>query len=117
MLKSGRWSRGPTFGDFVTIRTEVSMQDITVARLQITRVQTPLSPSFQCNLMRESLTMDGQNISCETLKRRGSWVICVSLVEVKVMIKEKVFGGQSKVKVRTSSCSSGFSTRMGITIS
>jgi hypothetical protein len=26
-------SRGPTFGDFVTIRTEASMQDITVARL------------------------------------------------------------------------------------
>ncbi len=38
--------RGPTFGDFVTIRTEASMQDITVARLQSTRVQTPLSPLF-----------------------------------------------------------------------
>jgi hypothetical protein len=24
-------SRGPTFGDFVTIRTEASMQDVTVA--------------------------------------------------------------------------------------
>jgi hypothetical protein len=39
-------NRGPsrTFGDFVTIRTERSMQDITVARLQITGVpvQTPL---------------------------------------------------------------------------
>ncbi len=34
-------SRGPTFGDFVTIRTEASMQDVTVARLQSTRVQTP----------------------------------------------------------------------------
>jgi hypothetical protein len=32
--------------DFVTIRTEASMQDITVARLQSTRVQTPLSPLF-----------------------------------------------------------------------
>jgi hypothetical protein len=31
-------SRGPIFGDFVTIRTEASMQDITVAR--------PLSPLF-----------------------------------------------------------------------
>jgi hypothetical protein len=44
-----RWriyvSRGP-FGDFVTIRTEGSMQDITVARLQSTGVQTPLSPLF-----------------------------------------------------------------------
>ncbi len=36
--------RDPTFGDFVTIRTEASMQDVTVARLQSTRVQTPLSP-------------------------------------------------------------------------
>jgi hypothetical protein len=35
-------SRGPTFGDFVTI--EGSMQDKMVARLQYTRVQTPLSP-------------------------------------------------------------------------
>jgi hypothetical protein len=38
--------RGPTFGDFVTIRTEASMQDVTVARLQSTRVQTLLSPLF-----------------------------------------------------------------------
>jgi hypothetical protein len=37
---------GPTFGDFVTIRTEASMQDITVARLQSTRVQTSLSPTL-----------------------------------------------------------------------
>jgi hypothetical protein len=27
-------SKGPTFGDFVTIRTEASMQAVTVARLQ-----------------------------------------------------------------------------------
>jgi hypothetical protein len=39
-------SRGPTFGDFVTIRREASMQDVTVARLQSTRVETPLSPLF-----------------------------------------------------------------------
>jgi hypothetical protein len=39
-------SRGPTFGDFVTILTEGSIQDVTVARLQITRVQTPLSSLF-----------------------------------------------------------------------
>ncbi len=37
-------SKGPTFGDFVTIHTEGSMQDNTVARLQSTRVQTPISP-------------------------------------------------------------------------
>jgi hypothetical protein len=34
--------RGPTFGDFVTFLTEGSMQDNRVARLQSTRVQTPL---------------------------------------------------------------------------
>jgi hypothetical protein len=39
-------SRGPTFGDFVTIRTEGSMQDIVVARQQCARVQTPLSSLF-----------------------------------------------------------------------
>jgi hypothetical protein len=39
--------RGPTFGDFVTILTERSMQDVTVARLQTTKVQTPLSSLFQ----------------------------------------------------------------------
>ncbi len=38
-------SRGSAFGDFVTIFTEGSMQDNTVARLQSTRV-TPLSPLF-----------------------------------------------------------------------
>ncbi len=61
-------SRGPTFGDFVTIRTEASMQDVTVARQQSTRVQTP--PSFKCNVLRESLSVDSQNIPSATLK---SW--------------------------------------------
>jgi hypothetical protein len=76
-----RWSisRGPTFEDFVTIRTERSMQDLTVARLQSTRVQTPLSPSFKCNVLRESLSEGSQNIPCATLKRRGSYVISVYL--------------------------------------
>ncbi len=68
-------SRGSTFGDFVTIRTEGSMEDVTVARLQSTRVQTPLSPSFKCNVLRESLSVDSQNIPGAALKRMGSWVI------------------------------------------
>jgi hypothetical protein len=42
------------------------MQDITVARLQ-----TPLSPSFKCNVLRESLSVDSQNIPCATLKEKG----------------------------------------------
>jgi hypothetical protein len=37
---------GSTFWDFVTILTEGSIQDNTVARLQSIRVQTPLSPSL-----------------------------------------------------------------------
>ncbi len=37
-------SRGSTFEDFVTILTEGSTNDNTVARLQSTSVQTPLSP-------------------------------------------------------------------------
>jgi hypothetical protein len=36
-------SRGPPFGNFVTIFTEGSMQNNAVARLQSSRVQTPLS--------------------------------------------------------------------------
>jgi hypothetical protein len=36
-------STGPNFGDFVTIRTEGSMQDITFTRLKSTRVRTSLS--------------------------------------------------------------------------
>jgi hypothetical protein len=47
-------------GDFVTIRTEGTMQDVTVARLQSTRVQTSLSPSFKCNVLRESLSVDSK---------------------------------------------------------
>ncbi len=39
-------SRGPIFGDFVTILTDRSMQDITVVRLQSTRVQTRLFPLY-----------------------------------------------------------------------
>jgi hypothetical protein len=39
-------SIGPTFGDFVIILTEGSMQDIAVTRLRRTRVQTPLSSLF-----------------------------------------------------------------------
>jgi hypothetical protein len=69
-------SRGPTFGDFVTIRTEASMQDVTVARLLSKRVQTPLTPSFKCTA-QESLSEDNENIPCATLTRMCSWVISV----------------------------------------
>jgi hypothetical protein len=39
-------SRGPTFGDFVTILTERSMQDNAVVRLQ-SKGKTPLPPLYQ----------------------------------------------------------------------
>ncbi len=66
-------SRGPTlllfcyyFGDFVIILTEPSMQDVT--QLQ----DSP--PSFKCNVQRESLSVDSQNIPCPTLERRVIFV-------------------------------------------
>jgi hypothetical protein len=70
-------SRVLTFGDFVTFRTKASMQDIKVAILLSTRGQTPYPPSFECNVLRESLSVDSQSIPCATLKRSGSWVISV----------------------------------------
>jgi hypothetical protein len=52
-------SRGPTFRDFVTILTEAPMQDVMVARLQSTRVQTP-------PLLNEMYCVRSQNIPCAT---------------------------------------------------
>jgi hypothetical protein len=37
-------SRGSTFGDFVAIVRDGSMQDITIPRLLSTRIQSPLPP-------------------------------------------------------------------------
>jgi hypothetical protein len=66
------------------------MQDNTVARPQSTRVQTSLYPSFKCNVLRESLSVDSPNIPCATLKRRRSWVISVYLW---IREKETEWGG------------------------
>ncbi len=46
-------------------------------RVQECRLPSP--PSFKCNVLRESLSVDSQNIPCATLKRRRSWVISVYL--------------------------------------
>ncbi len=76
-------SRGPTFGDFVTIRTEASMQDVTVTRLQSTRVQTTdsLLPSLLNVMYCVKVSLwTVKNIPCATLKRKGSWVISVYLL-------------------------------------
>jgi hypothetical protein len=66
-----RWeniNRGPTFGDFVTIAGHHSCK---TTDSQSTRVQSPLSPSFKCNVLRDSLSVVSQNIPCATLKSRG----------------------------------------------
>ncbi len=86
--------RGPTFGDFVTIFTEGPMKDNTGARLQSTRVQTPLSPSIKCNanVLRENLSEDSQNIPCETLQRKGSRVVFIYLREKQIYIPKIKLG-------------------------
>jgi hypothetical protein len=67
-------SRGSAFGDFVTIYREGSMQDF---RVQEYRLHSSLS-FFNSNVLRESLSVDSQNIPCATLKRRGgSWVFSI----------------------------------------
>ncbi len=42
---------GPTFGDFVTIRPEASMQDVTFARLHSTRVHADVPLPLLINVM------------------------------------------------------------------
>ncbi len=66
-------SRGLTFVDFVRCRTS-QLQDYRVQEYRL-----PSSPFFKCNVVRESLSVDSQNIPCATLKRRGPWVISVYL--------------------------------------
>jgi hypothetical protein len=56
-------SRGPTFGDFVTILTERGQ--CRTLRLQDYRVQEcrlPSPPSIKCDVLRESLSEDSENI-------------------------------------------------------
>ncbi len=77
-------SRSPTFRDFVTIRTEASMQDVTVARLPSTRIQTPLSPpSFKCNVqycVKVSLFCGQSKYSLRNTKEKGAvGNLCISV--------------------------------------
>jgi hypothetical protein len=67
-------------------RTEASMQDVTVARLRVYKStdSLPSPPSFRCNVLRESLSVDSQNIPCATLKGVvGN--LCISLVETIIL--------------------------------
>ncbi len=55
-------------------------KDVTVARLQsIQGYKLPSPPSVKWNVLRESLSVDSQNIPCSTLRRMGP-VIFISLV-------------------------------------
>jgi hypothetical protein len=62
-------------------QTMGSMQDDTVARIRsmVQEYRLPNPPSFKCNVLSESPSVDSQNISCATLKRRGSYIISVYL--------------------------------------
>ncbi len=53
------------------------MQDVTVARLQVQEYR--LLSFIKCNVLRESLCVDSQNIHCATLMKRGPWVISIYL--------------------------------------
>jgi hypothetical protein len=59
------------------------MQDVTVSRLyRVQDYRLPSPPSFKCNVLPESLSVDSQNIPCAILKRRGSWVISISRMQL-----------------------------------
>ncbi len=75
-LPPERWiSGGPTFGVFCHYSHR---GDVTVA-IRYYRVQVLSPPSFKCDVLRESRSVDRQNIPFATLKRRVSWVISVYL--------------------------------------
>jgi hypothetical protein len=68
-------SRGPPSG---ILSPSALRRRCRTSQLQYYRVQEyrlPSPPSFKSNVLRESLSVDSQNIPCATLKRRGSWVI------------------------------------------
>ncbi len=64
-------SRGPTFGDFVTIRTDDAGRH-SCKTTEYKSTDSPFAPSFKYNVLCENLSMDSQKIPCPTLKRRGS---------------------------------------------
>jgi hypothetical protein len=60
-------SRGPTFGDFVTLSAQ--RRRCRTSQLQDYRLTSP--PSFKFNVLRESLSVDSQNIPRRTTKEKG----------------------------------------------
>ncbi len=72
--------RGPIFGDFFTIRTEASMKDVTVARLQSTRVQTPLSLPPLLNVTAGECLFGQSKYTLRNTKEKGVvGNLCISL--------------------------------------
>jgi hypothetical protein len=74
-------SRGPSFGDFVTILTMQRGVDAGHHGFKTTEYKSTDSPppSMKCNVLLESLSEDSQNIPCATLKSRGSRVLSIYL--------------------------------------
>ncbi len=72
-IPSDIWSagKGPiAMFEFATWHRTLQLQDYRVQEYTLL-----FPPSFKCNVLRGSLSVDSQNIPCATLKRRGSWVI------------------------------------------
>ncbi len=79
--RDGEYSRGPTFGGFVTIPQRGRRRTTGLEDYRVQEYRLFSSPSIKCNLLREreSLSEDSQNIPCASLKKRGSWVISIYL--------------------------------------
>jgi hypothetical protein len=63
-------------------------------RVQEYRLPSPFLLNVY-NVLSESLSVDSQNIPCATLKKRGSWVICVYLCFSLTSFTQKPDNGQS----------------------
>jgi hypothetical protein len=95
---------GPTLGDFVTILTEESMQEITVARPESKRVQTTLPHSIKCNVLRESLShkvlIYKEHHSVFPLVRIGTPPTPLPLASVPLPPGPKGGGGHTRLRLR-----------------
>ncbi len=107
--RDGEYKERPTFVDFVTILTEASMHHAGRHSCKIKEYRLPSPPSFKCNVLRESLSVDSQNIYCTTVKRRDSWVISVYLCLIQIY--NTVFYREKNVLRELNKAYVGFSNR------
>jgi hypothetical protein len=65
-----KYSRGPTFGDFC----HYPHREVDAGRhgCKCTEYRLPTYPSFKCNVLRESLSEDSQNIPLCNIKEKGA---------------------------------------------